>query len=818
MKFAGVRIALVGPLPPPAGGMANQTVQLSRLLEAEGATVQLVPVNIPCWPAWAANIKGVRAALRLAIYLRYLWRAAGQVDLFHVMANSGKSWHLFAAPAIWIARIRGKGIVVNYRGGEADRFFSQQRYLVALSLNRADAIIVPSSYLADVFARHGFCASIVPNIIDVDRFSPAVPAEVQPSTTPLLLVARNLEAIYDNANALRAFAIIKAALPQSQLCIAGTGPERAMLEHLARQLGIDCAVTFAGSIEHAAMAGLYRSAALVLNPSLVDNMPNSVLEALACGVPVVSTDVGGIPALLQHDATALLVAPGDPQAMAQAALALLQVPARARRIAAAGHAFVQQFGWPQVAPLLLAQYRRVLYQSPGRSRVRNWYPALVSALLFPLHERIKGHASTALRLRMEQSQWQSAQQLRALQLQRLRTLLAHAAKHVPYYRALFERIGFDPLNIVTLHDLTRLPLLTKADIRAHCDDFKSDIASDLARFNTGGSSGEPLVFYIGKQRVSHDVAAKWRATRWWGVDIGDRELVVWGSPIELQAQDRLRAWRDRLFRTSLWPAFQMSQERLDQLLQRMRQSRPSMLFGYPSALSHIARHAKAHSVALNDIGVRVAFVTAERLYDEQRAQIAATFGCPVANGYGGRDAGFIAHECPQGGMHITAEDIIVEVVDPQGNPVADGQPGAIVVTHLATGDFPFIRYATGDVGILDGAQCSCGRGLPLLKKIEGRSTDFIIAQDGTVMHGLALIYILRDLPQVQAFKIIQETLQQTRILVVAAPSLDAILRRTIATRFKARLGESVTIVIDEVQHIAAEASGKFRYVVSKVAV
>jgi phenylacetate-CoA ligase len=547
-------------------------------------------------------------------------------------------------------------------------------------------------------------------------------------------------------------------------------------------------------------------------------MPNSVLEALACGVPVVSTDVGGIAALLQHDITALLVAPGESQAMADAALALLQAPARSHRIAAAGHAFVQQFGWSQVAPLLLAQYRRVLQRPADRDGSSRWYSTLVSKLLFPLHERIKGHVSTALRARMEQSQWHSPQQLRALQLERLRTLLAHAGQHVPYYRSLFKRIGFDPLKIFTLHDLARLPLLTKADIRAHCDDFKSDIASDLARFNTGGSSGEPLVFYIGKQRVSHDVAAKWRATRWWGVDIGDRELVVWGSPIELQAQDRLRAWRDRLFRTSLWPAFQMSQERLDQLLQRMRQTRPSMLFGYPSALSHIARHASAHRVVLDDIGVRVAFVTAERLYDEQRAQIASTFGCPVANGYGGRDAGFIAHECPQGGMHITAEDIIVEVVDPHGQPVADGQPGAIVVTHLATGDFPFIRYATGDVGILDSAACSCGRGLPMLKQIEGRSTDFIVAQDGTVMHGLALIYILRDLPQVQAFKIIQETLQQTRVLIVASPSLNAMLRQTIEARFKARLGASVTVVIDEVQEIAAEASGKFRYVVSKVAV
>ena len=806
MNLSQLRIGLVGPLPPPSGGMANQTVQLAGLLRAQGATVELIQVNRPCRPHWAAGLRGVRAVCRLLPYLLALWRAGGHVDLFHVMANSGWSWHLYAAPAIWIARLRGKPVVLNYRGGEAEAFFSRNKRLVAASLKRADAVLVPSGFLAGVFEKFGFCTQIVPNIIDIRRFYPAPSRD---HALPLILVARNLEAIYDNASALRAFAIVKATFPAAQLCIAGSGPELTALQGLAVALGVGAAVRFAGRIDD--MAELYRSATLVLNPSLADNMPNSVLEALACGVPVVSTNVGGVPHLLQHEVTAVLVAPGDHQAMAAAMLALLREPARGQRLSVAGLQLVRQFCWPQVAPLLLAQYRRVL-RPP-----RRWYPACVSALLFPLHERMKGHASVALRRSMEESQWYSPQRLRALQLQRLRALLEHAGTHVPYYRNLFQRIGFDPAQLNSLDQLARLPLLTKADIRAHGDAFKSDTARYLARFNTGGSSGEPLVFYIGKRRVSHDVAAKWRATRWWGVDIGDRELVVWGSPIELQAQDRWRAWRDRLLRTSLWPAFQMSHERLDQLLHSLRQTRPKMLFGYPSALSHIAQHAALRGVALQDIGVQVAFVTAERLYDEQRARIGATFGCPVANGYGGRDAGFIAHECPEGGMHVTAEDIIVEVLDAQGRAVPDGQPGAIVVTHLATGDFPFIRYATGDVGVLDSALCRCGRGLPLLKQIEGRSTDFVVAQDGTVMHGLALIYILRDVAQVRAFKIVQETLTLTRVLVVAAPALGAPLRLAIETGFKARLGHGVAVIIEEVQAIAPEASGKFRYVVSKVA-
>lgn len=446
----------------------------------------------------------------------------------------------------------------------------------------------------------------------------------------------------------------------------------------------------------------------------------------------------------------------------------------------------------------------------------DWYTFACSRLFFPLQERLKVHQTVAVRQHMEETQWWPVERLQALQLGRLRELLMGASVQVPYYRKLFNEIGFEAGKLSSINDLRRLPFLTKPIIRAQLENLKAENASDLSRFNTGGSSGEPLIFYIGKQRVSHDVAAKWRATRWWGVDIGDPEIVVWGSPIELGAQDNLRAFRDKLFRTKLLPAFEMSAAKLDTFLAEIRKMRPKMLFGYPSAIAHIARYAEAKGWRMDNLGIKVAFVTAERLYDEQREQIAKTFGCRVANGYGGRDAGFIAHECPAGGMHITAEDIIVEIVDNDGDPLPDGQAGEIVVTHLATKDFPFIRYRTGDVGTLDTKSCSCDRGLPLLKEIQGRTTDFVMAQDGTVMHGLALVYILRDLPGIRVFKIIQESLALTKVLVVPEQRLSADQATTIREGIQARLGREVQVEVEEVNDITAEQSGKFRYVVSKV--
>ena len=445
------------------------------------------------------------------------------------------------------------------------------------------------------------------------------------------------------------------------------------------------------------------------------------------------------------------------------------------------------------------------------------YTSFCAHVLFPLHERIKGHSSVGLRRRLEDSQWWPRERLQEEQVKRLRGFLARIGREVPYYRDLFAATRFDLAGVRSADDLEALPRLDKTTIRANLDRMRAPAAHALNRYNTGGSSGEPLVFYTGPGRRSHDVAAKWRATRWWDVDIGDRELVVWGSPIELGAQDHVRKLRDALMRSWLLPAFDMSEASLDIYVATILARRPAMLFGYPSSLALIASHARKRGTDLSDLGIKVAFVTSERLYDEQRETIASVFGCRVANGYGGRDAGFIAHECPVGGMHISAEDIIVETLDESGRAVGADVPGEIVVTHMATADFPFVRYRTGDIGVLDKRACPCGRGLPLLKEIQGRSTDFVVASDGTVMHGLALIYAIRDLPGIEGFKIIQHDRRRTEVLIVPGDSYERECETRIRGDFRKRLGTDVEVTISAVASIPREASGKYRYVVSKVA-
>jgi len=344
--------------------MAMQTRQLADLLAGEGVAVTLVQVNAPYRPAWVRNLKGVRALFRLVPYVVRLWQCAGDVQLLHVMANSGWSWHLFAAPAMWVARLRGVPVVVNYRGGDAAAFLARSVRWVRPSLAAASVLAVPSEFLREVFARHRIAAEALPNIVDLSQFRFAYR---RPGDAPHLVVTRNLEAIYDIPTAMRAFARVRESYPAARLSVAGSGPELRNLEELAAALGIADAVTFPGRLDRDQVAALYRGADVMLNPSRVDNMPNSVLEALACGMPVVSTRAGGVPYVVRDGVSALLVDAGDAEAMASAVLRVLRDAKLAKSLVTAGFADVQQYTWAHVRVRLAELYERVL--PAGEARV-----------------------------------------------------------------------------------------------------------------------------------------------------------------------------------------------------------------------------------------------------------------------------------------------------------------------------------------------------------------------------------------------------------------------------------------------------------------
>ncbi len=356
-------LCIVGPMPPPSGGMANQCEQLVRLLRAEGVSVELVRNNSPYTPAWTGRLPVVRALCRLVPYLARLWRAAGRAEVIHVLANSGWAWHLFAAPAVWIGRVRRVPVIVNYRGGNAGTFFKTAPKHVLATLRFAKVRVTPSAFLQRVFAEYGLQTEIVPNIVDLSRFSPRPSRDF--GNSPHLIVTRNLEPIYDIPTAIRAFHGVRKVMPGARLTVAGTGPESGRLQSLVEALGLQSCVSFSGRIDNADIPGLYASADCMLNPSTVDNMPISILEAFASGVPVVSTAAGGIPDMVEDGVSALLVPISDSLRMGEAALRVLCNVSLAASMRDAGLQAAARYAWPTVREQWLQVYRRLAQNPEG---------------------------------------------------------------------------------------------------------------------------------------------------------------------------------------------------------------------------------------------------------------------------------------------------------------------------------------------------------------------------------------------------------------------------------------------------------------------
>ncbi|PLW81596.1 glycosyl transferase family 1 [Kineobactrum sediminis] len=341
--------------------MAMQTAQLAQLLAGEGVTVELLATNAPVRPAFVARLPGLRAVVRLLPYLLAVWRLAGRVDVVHLMANSGWSWQLYAAPVLWLCRWRCTPVIVNYRGGEAQAYFQQSWRRVKPSMARAAMVVVPSGYLKAVFDDFGQPTRVIPNIIDRELFQPRKQTRVggtsEQAAPYTLVITRNLEPIYGIDTALKALARVLAVQPQVRLRIAGSGPAEAALRALAQQLDVGHAVTFEGRLQRPAVVALYAEADAMVNPTTVDNMPNSVLEAMACGLPVVSTNVGGVPHILRHENTGLLVPPNDEAALATAILRLVGDEELQQRLRSNSLAEVEQYTWANVGEQWLATYR-----------------------------------------------------------------------------------------------------------------------------------------------------------------------------------------------------------------------------------------------------------------------------------------------------------------------------------------------------------------------------------------------------------------------------------------------------------------------------
>lgn len=444
------------------------------------------------------------------------------------------------------------------------------------------------------------------------------------------------------------------------------------------------------------------------------------------------------------------------------------------------------------------------------------HPAVVRKLLYPLHEYAKGKPTFHWLPVLERSQWLPPRDILADQAQALTQFIQYAYERVPYYRRVLDEHGIRPESIQSAADLKRFPYLTKNDIRRNFADLKASPGpARIQRISTGGSTGVPATVLVSTDAHGFGEAARLRAHGWFGLAPGEREMVLWGSPIELGRQSLWREARDRFLNSRLISAFDLSEAALARYAESIQRYQPRKLYGYASALGYLATYLKKIGRRIEGNRLKAVFATAEPLLPHQRQAIQEAFHCPAVVEYGARDAGLIAHECPAGRLHINAERMIVEIVPDE--QFSEPDKGEIVVTNLMSTAMPLIRYRTGDIGALDASPCSCGRGLPLLRYVEGRRTDFLITPSGRVTHALAIIYPIREVPGIVEFQVVQESLQRVVLRLVTDPSFADSSCGALREKCRAALGGEVSVEIEKVEAIARLLSGKFRYVISEPA-
>jgi len=354
-----IRVCLVAPSLSILGG---QAVAAQRLLERLRMVPGLEVDFLPHDPRTNAllrqlqRVKYVRTVATSIAYVESLLRRLPAYDVVHVFSASYWSFLLAPTPAILIGKWLGKRVVVNYRSGEAEDHLTRWPKTSIPTLRRADAVATPSDYLVDVFARFGIRAESIANFVDPD----AVRYRRRDVLKPVFLSNRNFQSLYNIPCVLRAFARIQEQRPEARLIVVGSGPEGERVHALARELSLRN-VDFVGAVKPTEMGRYYDEADVYLNASDIDNMPNSIIESFACGLPVVTTRAGGIPYIVEHERNGLLVDCGDHEALANSALRLLDDRALAHRLIGEGLSDVQRhYTWEAVGEGWAALYRRLV--------------------------------------------------------------------------------------------------------------------------------------------------------------------------------------------------------------------------------------------------------------------------------------------------------------------------------------------------------------------------------------------------------------------------------------------------------------------------
>jgi phenylacetate-CoA ligase len=444
------------------------------------------------------------------------------------------------------------------------------------------------------------------------------------------------------------------------------------------------------------------------------------------------------------------------------------------------------------------------------------YESLFKHVLFPAYETFAKKRATANHVReCDKNQWLSPEALQTLQLQRLNALLAHCWAEVPFLQTFWGDHGVKAGNLLHVDELLRYPLLTKALIT---DNYDRMIANNWRGRTmskaTGGSTGMPFRFEYTMDAYARRTAAMWRGYGWAGAGLGARTGYLWGTGM------RDKGWgaiKDRLYHGAFNRRFfnvtKLTTDNIDQLIADVQAYKPDALVGYTAPLTLIARH-------MNETGrhippVRGVISAAEALYEEERQAIEQAFGCMAFNTYGSREVMLMAAECNHHkGLHVTADQMILETVADSGQPVPVGQSGQVAITDFFNFGMPMVRYLNGDCATYAPQPCSCGRSLPILASIDGRQLDMIKTRDGRLLAGEIFVTMSFGWPVVHKYQVVQLSDDVLQFRLVLRRPWETGERDRFMAQAQGYTGPTMNIEVIEVNEIPVNATGKRRITIS----
>ena len=441
-------------------------------------------------------------------------------------------------------------------------------------------------------------------------------------------------------------------------------------------------------------------------------------------------------------------------------------------------------------------------------------------IALPINDAVAG-TDIVRRLRFfEKSQWWSPVDLQEYQDRRLRGVIERAYSTVPYYHDLFCSLGLSPSDIRTADDLLKLPVLTKDEVRQNPDSFLSrDVKkSTLIENATSGSTGQVFRFYTDRTNLSVSRAIALRAWNFSGYRVGDRMVTLAGSALLAENMSGSRKLQFALSRNMPLSSYHLDEKSVVDYISRIERFQPKYLRGYPTSIALLAEHVLERKLdTVHPVGI---MTTAETLSKQQRSTISAAFGCEVFDQFGCLDGGAHACECDHhAGYHIAVERAVHEFLDMNGDPVAPGEEGRIVLTDLWNDAMPLIRYDAGDMGVPGDGACSCGRGLPLLEKVTGRTFEHIVLPDGRLVPSMVLTDVFEHgkvATAIADYQVVQEAKDRFIVILVANKDYAEGTTDVISQYMKEFLGFEPKITFSFVEEIPRTRANKRTIVVSRV--